>query len=256
MENYINKVLDIDYLELLKKIPDNSVDLCITDPPYGIDYQNNYTSKIHNKIANDNNDFSYLDLAKQLFRILKNDTAIFIFTIWSTYSKHFEEIKLAGFKMKEPLIIQKKASGTHDLYGSFQSNSDWIIFAHKGRFKFKKTNLLKNKKAGIIPAKGRKPIPEYKTRFPSCWFGDQYPYSSENSAYQSKNNIYHPTIKGLKFTEWLIQLSTNKDDIVIDPFLGTGTTAIAAQKTNRKFIGTEIDENYRKYCQIRLNKLI
>jgi DNA modification methylase len=144
------------------------------------------------------------------------------------------------------------ATHNTDLYGSFQSNSDWIIFAHKGRFIFKKTQLIKNKRAGTIPNIGRKPVPEYKTRFPSCWFGEDFPYSTENSSFQKKHNLVHPTIKGLKFIEWLILLSTNVGDTVVDPFVGSGTTALACQKLGRNFICGDIDLSFCEMGRKRL----
>lgn len=142
-----------------------------------------------------------------------------------------------------------------DLYGSFQTNSDWIIFAHKGRFKFKKTNLVKNKKAGVVPNIGRQPVPLYKTRFPSCWFGEEYPWSSENSAYQKANNIYHPTIKGLEFCKWLILLSTESGDLVVDPFVGSGTTAVAASMLSRNYLACEINAGFFETAKKRLDYL-
>lgn len=237
-----------DYLEVLKTL-DLQVASFITDPPFGINYQNNYTHSIHDKLEGDQNYFSYKSLGEQAFRLLKPNSSIFVFTCWSEYPHHYNEIKESGFLLKEPLIVQKRASGTTDLYGSFQTNSDWIMFAHKGRFKFNKTNLLKNKKAGVVPNKGRKPVPDYKTRFPSCWFGN-FPWSTENPG--SIKKWRHPTVKNSELIRWLILLSTNENDIIIDPFMGTGSTLIAGLKTNRKVIGIELEE---KYCKIAVDRL-
>jgi DNA modification methylase len=252
-ENILNKVHNCDYLELLSKIETNSINVLITDPPFGINYQNNYTKQIYDKIVGDEKSFSYDILAKEAYRVLKDNSALFIFTGWSEYPHHFKEIEKAGFSMKEPLICQKRPSGKTDLHGSFQSNADWCIFAHKGKFKFKQTQLLKNKKAGVIPTKGRKPVPEFKTRFPSCWFGEEYPWSSENPVFQKKNEIYHPTIKSKEFIEWIIQISTEKGDVVLDPFLGSGTVAVASLSLDRNFIGCDILENYCKLSEKRIN---
>jgi DNA modification methylase len=248
----INQIINDDYLRILKQIPDNYIDCVITDPPYGINYQNNYTHIKKEKIENDEEKFSYESLAKESFRLLKEDTAFYAFTSWKTYSDHYIQIKQAGFKMKEPLICQKGPTGTGDLYGSFQTNNDWIMFAHKGRFIFKETKLVKNKKAGSIPNKGRKPVPEFKQRLPSGWFGGQYPWSTENSSFAKENNIDHPTIKSVNFIQWLILLSTNEGDVVLDPFCGSGTTALACKNTNRKFICIDVNP---RYCQIAQDRL-
>jgi len=251
MNNITSELVCCDYKELLSKIPDGSIAAIITDPPFGINYQNNFTHKMHGKIENDAVHFDYTDWAKEAYRILRPDSALFAFTGWSEYPLHYKEIESVGFAMKEPIICQKRASGKTDLYGTFQTNSDWIMFAHKGRFRFRQTKLIKNKKAGVIPNKGRKPVPEYKTRLPSCWFGEEYPWSSENSVFQKVNNIYHPTIKGLTFTEWLVLISTDEGDIIVDPFCGSGTTAVAAKKHNRKYICCDISKEHCETAEKR-----
>lgn len=229
---------------------DEPSDLFLSDPPFGINYQNNYTHDLHDKIHGDTEKFSYHDLASQAFRTLKDNCAFFAFTGWSEYPHHYDEVKQCGFKMKEPLIVQKRPSGTADLYGSFQSNADWIIFAHKGKFKFRKTELVRNKKAGVVPNKGRKPVPEFKTRFPSCWFGVEFPWASENPA--SVTQWRHPTIKSVELMKWIIMLSTDQNALVIDPYVGSGSTLIAARSVGRRAIGIEIEE---KYCEMAVERL-
>lgn len=245
MDDLLNTIHCCDYAELLEKIPDGSVHALITDPPFGVNYQNNYTSDMHDKMQGDDKTFCYFRLGVESYRALVDNSAIFVYTGWSEYPHHFNELRSAGFAMKEPLICQKRPSGKTDLYGTFQTNADWLLFGHKGRFRFKKTELLKNKRAGTIPNKGRKPVPKYKTRFPSCWFGQEYPWSSENSAFQKKNDIKHPTIKGLEFIKWLIQLCTDPGDTVLDPFCGSGTVPAACKSLGRNFIACEIEE---KHC--------
>jgi site-specific DNA-methyltransferase (adenine-specific) len=191
-------------------------------------------------------------LGKEAFRVLKEGSAVFIFSCWSEYPDHYKQIESCGFRMKEPVICQKRPSGKTDLFGSFQSNSDWVIFASKGRFKFQSTQLIKNKKAGAIPNKGRKPVPIYKTRFPSCWFGPEYPWSTENSGFQTKEEVYHPAIKTVKFLEFMIMLSTTIGDTVVDPFVGSGTTAVACKNLGRNFIAGDIESNFCETAKKRL----
>lgn len=207
---------------------------------------------MHEKIENDAVHFDYTSWAKEAYRILRPDSALFAFTGWSEYPLNYKKIEKCGFAMKEPIICQKRASGKTDLYGTFQTNSDWIMFAHKGRFKFRQTQLIKNKKAGVVPNKGRKPVPVYKTRFPSCWFGEEYPWSSENSVFQKVNNIYHPTIKSVEFLKWLMLISTDEGDTIVDPFVGSGSTVVAAKATNRNFIACDINQAYCDTSQRRL----
>ena len=254
MDQLLNQIHQISYDVLLPLIGNASVDVVVTDPPFGIGYQNNYTKSQHRMLEGDDDKFSYATLSKECFRVLKPDTAILCFTGWSEYPQHFIELKQSGFAMKEPIICQKRASGKTDLFGTFQSNADWCMFGHKGRFVFRKTEMMRNKRAGRVPNKGRKPVPEFKTRFPSCWFGEDFPWASENSAFQKQFGIYHPTIKGLEFIKWLILLSTNEGDTVLDPFMGSGTTAIAAKQLGRNFIGCEVDTEHHKTAIGRLLK--
>jgi len=244
------ELYEANNLELLPKL-DEKVNLVLTDPPYGIGYQNQYTSSKHEKMAGDIcHDYSFW--AKHCFNLMEDGSALLAYTNWSEYPDHFSQIKEVGFKMKEPLIIQKRPAGTTDLKGSFQSNSDWLLFGSKGRFIFKKSKLLRNKKAGVVPNAGRKPVPEFKTRFPSCWFGEEFPHSTVNPASMRSWPIKHPTVKNVDAMKWIIQMSTNEGDLVLDPFCGSGTVLVAALETNRRAIGIEIDN---VFCKLTLSRL-
>lgn len=239
-----------DWSAVLPCLESESVDCVLTDPPFGIDYQNNYTHDPHHKLAGDSGPFSYKPFAEQCFRLQKDGTAFFGYTGWSEYPSHFGDVRAAGFLVKEPLIVQKRPSGKTDLHGSFQSNADWLIFAAKGRFTFRQTQLVKNKKAGVVPNKGRKPVPEFKTRLPACWFGEGYPWSTENPATNPDHR--HPTRKTVELMTWLLSLSTDINDLVLDPFAGSGTTLLAARQTGRRAVGVEIEE---RYCELAARRL-
>lgn len=240
-----NIVRKCDYLELLQEIPDASVDLVLTDPPFGIGYQiHNITKTKHRTIQNDNIAFSYESLAKEANRILKPTGAFLSFTGWSVYPEHYRQVQQSGMRMREPLIVQKRPCGTHDLYGSFQSNSEWILFARQPSFRFQKTALLKNSKAGCCPGSNRNVVPQFKTRFPSCWFGSEYPWATDTNS----GNKWHPTMKNVKLLEWLIQICCPENGIVVDPFAGSGSLVEAAINTKRQYLASEIDTEY--YNQI------
>ena len=250
-----DKILNCDCLEGFKLIEDGSIDLIISDPPYGVNYINNYTLEKHKKIANDNNN-SYRWFIKECYRVLKPNSHIYLFTRFDVYPQHYKDLVDAGFKIKNVLVIEKgHIGGVGDLKGSYRNNSEWIIFAHKGRREFEKTKLMKNiKPAGKKVARNGSPVQEYKTRFDSCWFGEQYPKSTYNASYQKKNNIKHPTIKNANLLEWLIQISSKENDVILDMFMGSGSTAIACKNTNRRYVGFEIDEDYFKISKQRIEK--
>ena len=77
-------------------------------------------------------------------------------------------------------------------------------------------------------------------------FNSKYDTGLYQYPIQTTKGQRHPTQKNLKLFEELIQKHSNEGDIVVDPFLGSGTTALACKNTNRKFSGCEIDENYYK----------
>lgn len=240
-DNYI-ELYHGDNLSVLLTLAENSIDAVITDPPFGINYQNNYTQSKHKKLTGDTEKFSYYPWSSACWPLLKDDSAIFAYTGWSEYPDHVFHLRNVGYQLKEPLIVQKRPSGKTDLFGTFQSNADWLLFAHKGKFKFKRTEILKNKHAGTNPGKGRKPVPEFKFRFPACWFGPEYPQSTEHP--KKIEQWRHPTIKTVELMEWLILLSTNENNVVLDPFAGAGTTLIAAKQLRRKAIGIELDKDF------------
>lgn len=235
----------------------NSVNLIFTDPPYGINYQNNYTLKQHEKIVGDDG-IDYQKFSDESYRILKDNSCGYVFTRFDTYPYHYNCLKNSGFNIKNCLVVEKgQIGGVGDLRGSFANNSEWIIFFVKGRFEFKETKLMKNSKpTGKKCARDGNPIKEFKTRFNSCWFGDDYPKSTHNSSWQKKNNIFHPTIKNEEFIRWIILMSSNEGDIVFDPFGGSGSTYIASLKTQRKFLGYEIDPIYYELIQNRIKNII
>ena len=243
-----------DYLELMKSLEDESIDLVLTDPPFGVNYQSMYRTSEHSrqkeKIVNDDRDFGYAELANEAWRLLKPGSAFFAFTGWSRYPWHFQNVEQAGFKMRQPLICQKRAGSASP--GSFQSNCDWIIFAVKGGFQFETTTLVRNRYAGqqtrYYNSRGetveREPTPYFKRVFPSAWFGPEYPCSSENPATLTALGEEHPTVKSVTFLEWIIQLCSKEGAVVLDPFCGTGTTALAALNTGRRFIVGDIYPDY------------
>ncbi len=250
----VNKIYNMDAFELMKELPDAFIQLILTDPPYGIRYQNNFTREKLPRIAGDTG-IDYPAFAQQCYRVLQDDSHAYFFTRYDKYPFHYECLVQAGFTVKNCLVIEKGQGGnTGDLQGSYANNCEWIIFCHKGRRVFNKTRLLKNTKPWGKPCnRNGNPIQEYKTRFYCCWFGNQYPKATNNSAWRIKYGFKHPTMKNVKCLEWLIQISSNSGDIVFDPFMGSGSTAIASINTGRFFIGSEIDASHFQLAQSRIS---
>ena len=207
-----------DCLELMKNIPDGSVDLVLTDPPYGMDFQSNW-SKLgpkHQKIKGDNKPFIWF--LYDAYRVLKDDSALICFTDWKNQETFKMAIDAAGFKIKSQVIWNRMHHGMGDLKGSFGPMHDVAWFAVKGKYKFK--------------GKRPKDVLSHK-RIP----GD-------------KNT--HPTMKPISLNEELLKSLTTENDTVLDPFMGSGSTGVACKNLNRNFIGIELDEKYYQIAKERI----
>lgn len=247
----------MDCFELMSQIPDQTVSMILTDPPYGISYQNQFTSKKHLVLKGDEG-IPYEIFANESYRILKENAHAYFFTRFDCYPYHYGCLKQAGFSVKNCMVIEKgNIGGIGDLKGSFANNAEWVIFCQKGRRNFNHTTLLENKaKENTCSHKGREPSKKYKTRFNACWFGCGYPKATYHSAWQKHNQIYHPTIKNAECLSWLIQISSGPGDLIFDGFMGTGSTALAAVRTGRNYLGSEIDPGYFEMIQKRLQQNI
>lgn len=251
--DFINRIYCMDCLRLMEQVPDEAVSLILTDPPYGISYQNQFAHTPHAVLAGDEG-IDYERFARESYRILRMGSHAYFFTRFDCYPYHFQCLKAAGFTIKNCLVIEKGTlGGIGDLKGSYANNSEWIIFCQKGRRTFNHTTLLQNrKKEGTLFHKGRLPSAKYKTRFPCCWFGPEYPKATYNSVWQKQHQIFHPTIKNVECLSWLIQISSDPGELVFDGFMGTGSTALAALETGRAFLGAEISTDYWQTAQGRL----
>lgn len=255
----INKIIKCDCIEGMKELYDKykeCIDLCVTDPPYGIDYRSNGSLKKKDKIHNDEVP-DYKTFGELVYKLLKPNTHAYFFTRFDVYTEHYHQLKEVGFNIKNLIVAEKmQVGGLGDLQASFANNVELVIFAQKGRRKFNHTKLIKTiKPSGKSPNRYTNPTGEYKKRLPVLWkVSDGYPAAVLNSS-QTKDNP-HPTPKNPLFLEWLIQLSSNENDIVIDPFMGGGSLGEACINTHRNYIGYEINEEYHKFSQERLHKLV
>lgn len=243
-----NRLFCCDCFALFPRIPPETADLILTDPPYGIGYQNQFARNRQKPIYGDVS-LDYRTLAKECYRVLKPNRHAYFFTRFDTYPEHYRYLTEAGFQIKNCLVIEKaNIGGIGDLKGSYANNSEWVIFCQKGRRIFQKTTLIKNHyPPGTVFHKGRAPSSEYKTRLNSCWFGREYPKATYNAAWLSKRHIRHPTVKNVDCLSWLIQISTLPGELIFDPFMGSGSAALAAIQTGRLYCGCEIDPDY---CQL------
>ena len=208
-----------DCLELMKNIPDGSVDLVLTDPPYGIDFQSNFRKNKFNKIENDiavNAEF--LDECK---RVLKDTGAFYCFTRWDVYPSWIEQIR-KRFKVKNCIVWFKRGGGLGDLKKGYIYNHEFIIYCAE------KNHRLNGKR--------RNDVFEFAKDAPSTYV--------------------HPTQKPISLLKEIIERSSNEGGVVLDCFMGSGSTGVACVNTNRRFIGIELDEDYFNIAKKRIEEAV
>lgn len=213
----LNTIIQGDCLEVMKNIPDKSVDLVIADPPYGVNYDGGVTNDIkREKLVNDDTADLYQKIYPEIYRILKDDGTAYIFYA-SGYEKEVFPIPL--FSQYEVLIRFK----TNATFG-----------AANARYKQDYEPILYLRKKGGSKWRGN-------TKQRMVWFEKRNP-----------KNIFHPTQKPIDVISRMILNSTDENDIILDPFLGSGTTAVACKQLNRNYIGIELSG---EYCDIAKQRL-
>ena len=223
----INQIVFGDCVEEMKKLPDDVGDLVVTDPPYGMDYESRLRSESFGKIEGDDKGNPIVSWAiAQCKRILKNNSHIYLFTHWAEMYRFAKYLDYWGFDLKNCLIGKRAGHSCGDLNYSFSPSYEMILFAQCGKRHFNETTIKR-----LSDSNG------YVKRFDDLidWLPVNEP---------SKNLMFHPTQKSLELIEFFILLSSSPGDVVIDPFSGSGITAIAAWDLKRKFICYEINEEY------------
>lgn len=203
-----------DCLEILKTLPDESVDAVITDPPYGIDYQSaRRTDKTEwkPKIANDKRPFVWW--LHDAYRITKPAGCLMCFCRWDVQEAFRQAIEWSGFKVESQIIWDRKIHGMGDLKKQFAPQHDVIWFATKGDFSFPG-----NRPQSIIS------IPRVDS-----------------------GSLVHPNEKPIELMKYLISCVTQKGNTVVEPFAGSGSTLDASEQLGRNSIGIELSP---EYCEV------
>ena len=252
MDNFINKILNANCLDILKQMPDESVDLVCTDCPYRIisggcatgtygslrpdapkgvlfrgcgrcakkwetagQLDENYENVKSGKMF-DNNDIKFDEWLPEIYRVLKNKTHCYIMVNGRNLAELQKQAEKVGF-IYQQLLVWDKGNATPNKW--YLQACEFILMLRKGGERW--INNMGSKTILKVPNEiGEKP---------------------------------HPTAKPIGLMEILIANSTNENDIVLEPFAGSGSTCIAAKRLKRRFIGIEIDE---QFCEIANNRLL
>jgi DNA modification methylase len=225
------KIVCDNCLNILPKLKSNVFDLVITDPPYGIEYNTGYREHStifgQNGVTGDNADnLPFLnEVLKQLDRVTKADAHIYWFSHWSKAGIHDELLEENGFKVKNHLIWIKNNWSMGDLHSAYANQYEVIIFGVKG-------NKQLNELGGL-------------ERHTDILQFDRV----------SGEELKHSCQKPLMLMKFLMEKSSNTGDWVLDPFLGTGTTSVAAKVLERNCLGIEIEQKLCELANERISKV-
>ena len=202
MDKYINQIINADCLDILKELPDKSIDLVLTDPPYGIGVCSMTLGNGKNKIFRGNENWDKTiptdEIFKEIFRVSKNQI------IWG--GNYFAN----KFENKMCWLVWDKGTGDNDFA---DCELAWTSFNKATRKYFK------------------------------SWVGA----NAKDTAIR-----LHPTQKPVALFSWCLEKFSKENDLVLDCFSGSGTTAVACHNLKRRFICIEKDKDYYKASVERL----
>ena len=222
------KLYNGNCLELMKLIPDKSIDLILTDPPYKITARGNggnsggmfQKKEVNNGKVFKVNDLEIEDWLPEFYRVLKDGTHCYIMTNNKNITHYLSVIDSSLFHFIKNLIWVKdnKIMGQ-----TYMSQFEYVIMLRKGKHK----------------------------RINDCGQGDVLQIPNKKMKNLEGKTI-HDTEKPVKLNEILIANSSNEGEIVLDPFMGVGSCGVACINTNRDFIGIELDEGYYNIAKERI----
>ena len=224
----IDKIFNQDCIEGMKGIPDESVDLIVTDPPYRLTargnsgtmsgyWANEITKK--GKVFEENN-VEIEDYLGEFYRILKDTSHCYIMCNNLNLSHFFEVISKSKFNFVKLLVWDKctKICGKY-----YMGQVEHIFLLRKG---------------------GDKPIND-------CGTSDILSFPNKKDKANNGENI-HDSQKPIGLFQTMIENSSKEGEIILDPFIGSGTCAIACMRTNRHYLGFELDKKYYDLTKDRI----
>ena len=204
----IDRIYNTDCARLMSKINSQSVDLILTDPPYGICYKSKSRRLSRQTVAGD--EAPYIWWLKEADRILKDDGSLLCFTRWDVLGAWHTAIEYAGLRVRSCIVWDKGVHGMGNTKAAFAPQHELCLFATKHDFEFKSGRPTDVIRVGKL----------------------------------ASSDMIHPTQKPVELFEQLINVTTLPGALVVDPFAGSGTTAIASINTGRHFICSEIDHTH------------
>ena len=249
MTDFINKIYNEDCLEGISKIPDNSIDLILTDPPYclGKDYGNDSDMKEPGKYL----EWTY-EWINAVIPKLKKKGVFYIFLSWQYSPEIFSYVKKHLIMVNEIIWDRKVPSmggstrrftSVHDNIGMFAKNKDYYFNIDEVRIPYDEETKKARTRSIFV---GKKWL--------EVGYNPKDIWSHSRLHKQDPEREPHPTQKPLAIINRMVKASCPVGGIVLDPFMGSGTTAISCIQNNRQFSGFEINKEYYKIIQERIRR--
>ena len=245
----MNKIFNEDVLLGISKIEDDSIDLILTDPPYclGKDYGNDSDQKSSEEYLK----WTYEWIDAVLPKLKKNGS-FYIFLSWQYSPEIFVYLK-KKLRMVNEIIWDRrvpsmggstrKFSSVHDNIGFFVNNNDYHFDIDSIRIPYDEETKKARTRSIFV---GKKWL--------EMGYNPKDIWSTSRIHAQAPEREKHPTQKPLEIIERIIKASCPKGGVVFDPFMGTGTTAVACIANNRQYIGFEINKDYCEIITERIKK--
>lgn len=222
-----------DAIEGLKALPDQSVDLIVTDPPYNIASKSRQTMRGSRLLTTAESFGSWdvmhpfdheilmLQVISEAYRVLKQGGSFYLFTGRHENGYYVRKAVERGFTSRTQIAIVKTPAMVSVYKNAWRSGFDMCMFLTKGR-------------VGAF-------------HFPG--------HAEAVNVYQhhiQRKHSTHPTEKPLELIKRFVKVSSNPGDLVVDPFMGSGTTAVACKALGRRYLGFELNPDYVKMAEDRL----
>ena len=250
LNDIINKTINGDTFEVLDLLPHKFIDLLIVDPPYNLDKEFG-TGKF--KKMTDEDYYVYTETwIKKVLPLLKDNASIYVCCDWNS-SMVIGQVLKKYFHIQSRITWQREKG--RGALSNWKNGMEDIWFATKSKNYTFNVEDVKVRRKVIAPYKtDGKPRDweetvdgNFRNTFPSNFWDDiSIPYWS------MPENTAHPTQKPEKLLAKIILASSNKNDIVFDPFLGSGSTSVTAKKLGRNYVGIERNEQYCVWTEKRL----
>ena len=248
--NFKNKIINGDSIKELKKIPNETFDLIFADPPYNLQLKNELTRPDRSRVSAVNDKWDQFESfkkydeftvswLKECKRILKKNGALWVIGSYHNIFRLGTAIQNLDFWILNDVIWNKKNPMPNFRGTRFTNAHETLIWASKSE-KSKYTFNYQSLKCLNDDLQMR-----------SNW---NLPICNGTERLKKNGKKVHSTQKPESLLHRVLLASSNKNDLILDPFLGSGTTAVVAKKLGRSYLGIEKDKKYFKAALERINK--